>query len=164
MRRPRLRALGWPLVLLALGVASALRGLPRLTLTGSLPACVPASVGEAWLGVNLHILAVSPDCAGGHYAMGSHYVEVARLSVALSLSTILLGCIGLLGALGLGVWVRRAAVLARAWIGRRLVAAATGAPTPALPRLGVFAPRGVGVALAVAGRAHCRRGPPRPGL
>ena len=120
MRRARLRSTGGSL-LLALSGALALAGtLPRISLSGTLPACITESAGTAWLGLHLHLLSQSAACPEGMFAPGPHYAEIARFSIVLSLSTLVAGLAMLAGALGLGLWVRVALRRARTWLRQRL--------------------------------------------
>ncbi len=125
MRRTRLRGVGGALLLTLLGVF-ALASAPGFRLTGSLPACVTELPGASWLGVQLHVLAQSPACPEGMLAPGPHYAEVARISIVLSLGTMIAGLVALALTLGLGVWARHALRAARRWLGRRLGLTATG--------------------------------------
>lgn len=125
MRMARLRGVGGSVLLTLLGVL-ALTNAPGFRLTSSLPACVTELPGTAWLGVHLHILAQSSACPEGMFAPGPHYAEVARISIVLSLGTLVAGLVAMAAALGLGVWARRTLRTARLWLGRRLGLHSTG--------------------------------------
>lgn len=131
MQRARLRGVGGAILLTLLGVL-ALAGSPGLRVTGSLPECVTELPGAAWLGVQLHILAQSASCPEGMFAPGQHYAEIARVSLVFSLGTLIAGLAALGAALGLGVFLRRAARTARQWLGRQLGLFGSGS----LPRPG----------------------------
>lgn len=126
MRVTRLRSVGGFLLLTLLG-GFALANAPGLRVAGTLPACVTELPGTAWLGVQLHILAQSASCPEGMLATGPHYAEIARISIVLSLGTLVAGLAALFAALGLGVWARRALQNAKQWLGRRLGLNPTGA-------------------------------------
>ena len=125
MRMARWRGVGGSLLLTVLGVLALLQA-PGLKLTSSLPACVTELPETAWLGVRLHILAQSATCPEGMFAPGPHYAEVARISIVLSLGTLVAGLAGLAAALGLGVWSRHALRAAKRWLGHRLGLATPG--------------------------------------
>ena len=120
MRRARLRSVGgW--VLLTLVTALTVAGtLPRLALSGTLPACITESSGTAWLGVHLSLLSPSAACPEGSFAPGAHYAEIARFSIVLSVSALVAILAMLVGALGLGLGLRTALRGARVWLRRRL--------------------------------------------
>lgn len=151
MRRARLRSVGGSVLLTLLGVLAIAGTLPRIALSGTLPACITESSGSAWLGVHLSLLSQSAACPEGMFAPGPHYAEVARFSIVLSLSALIAGVAMLAGALGLGLWARGALRSARAWLRQRLALvrvpvisanrrrpplAATSASLPAAPWAG----------------------------
>ena len=120
MRRARLRSVGGSVLLTLIGVLAVAGTLPRIAVSGALPACITESPGTAWLGLHLSLLSQSTACPDGMFAPGAHYAEVARFSIMLSLSTLIAGVAMLAGALGLGLWTRAALRRARAWIRQRL--------------------------------------------
>lgn len=154
------RAVGYGL-LLAVGVAGLAAPLPRLAVIGTIPACLPESPGTAWLGIQLRLLAEHTSCAAGSYAAGPHLVEVAQVTLALSLSTLLVGLIGLALALGGGLWLRATFRGARAWLRGRLAAlpdvtVSVRRPAP----IRVRAPQRIGYDDSPAHHPQVRRGPP----
>jgi len=120
MTSRRVRSVGGSALLTLVGVAAVAGSLPRLALSGTLPACITESSGSAWLGIHLSLLSQSPLCPDGSFAPGAHYAEIARFSVVLSVSALIAGLVALLGALGFGVWARVAVRRARAWLHHRL--------------------------------------------
>jgi hypothetical protein len=120
MRRARLRSTGGSLLLALSGALALAATLPRISLSGTLPACITESSGTAWLGLHLHLLSQSAICPEGMFAPGPYYAEIARFSIVLSLSTLVAGVAMLTSALGLGLWARVALRRARTWLRQRL--------------------------------------------
>lgn len=158
----RLMSAGRALLLTGVGLLASAGTLPRLSINGGLPRCLTESPSGAWLGLHLQLLTASGDCPQGQYAAGPHYAEVAHLWVALSLSTVLVGLVTLLGTLGAGVWARKALRAARHWVAHQiqLVTAWCAIVVP---------PRRVPVPVvivherdAAVRRQQLRRGPPSP--
>lgn len=120
MRRVRLRSVGGSALLTLVGAFAVAGTLPRVALSGSLPACVTESSGTAWLGLHLSLLSQDAACPQGMFAPGEHYAEIARFSIVLSLSALIAGVLILAGALGFGIWARAALRGARTWLRHRL--------------------------------------------
>ena len=159
MRRARLRGTGGSVLLTLLGVLAVAATLPRIAVSGTLPACITESSGTAWLGVHLSLLSQSAACPEGMFAPGPHYAEVARFSVVLSLSTLIAGVAMLAGALGLGLWTRAALRGARAWLRQRL--AVVRVPGLSIPdRRPPLASATPGYRAAAWSRSQSLRGPP----
>jgi len=159
MTSRRLRTVGGSALLTLVGVAAVAASLPRLALSGTLPACITESSGSAWLGIHLSLLSQSPLCPDGSFAPGPHYAEVARFSVVVSLSAVIAGVILLLGALGFGVWARVAVRRARAWVHNRLGLPAVGS----LPITGARGPLAISATFfhsALSVSLRLLRGPP----
>ena len=161
MTSRRLRTVGGPVLLTLAGVAAVAGSMPRVALSGTLPACITESAGSAWLGIHLSLLSQSPLCPEGSFAAGPHYAEVARFSVVLSLSALIAGLVTLLGALGFGVWARVALQRARTWLHHRFeLPVATTAPVADLRPPLAISLASFHSALSVSPRLL--RGPPVP--
>lgn len=120
MRRARLRSVGGSVLLTLAGAFAVAGTLPRVALSGTLPACLTESSGTAWLGLHLSLLGQDAACPQGMFAPGAHYAEIARFSIMLSLSALTAGVLLLAGALGFGIWARGALRAAKTWIRHRL--------------------------------------------
>lgn len=155
----RLRSVGGPVLLTLAGAAAVTGVLPRMALSGSLPACITESSGTAWLGIHLSLLSQDPICPEGMFAPGAHYAEIARFSVVLSLSALLAGVLILAGTLGVGFWARRAVRAARAWLHRRVGLPAVPTTPLGHPRPPLASPAAAPTA-APPGRLQFLRGPP----
>ena len=82
MRRVRLRSVGGSALLTLVGAFAVAGTLPRVALSGSLPACVTESSGTAWLG--LHLVMVCGRRASGAQLPTPEQVEARLMSVQLS--------------------------------------------------------------------------------
>jgi hypothetical protein len=156
----RFRSVATSLLLLVLGLVSISGTLPRLAISGTLPHCLPTSPDMAWVGLQLRLLTVAPDCPSGSLATTGGLVEVAQVSLALSLSALLVGLISLVLALGGGLWLRRAFRRARTWLRTRLsviVVALAGGPRPVRVPVTAGVPRHYAAQLQ---HPQVRRGPP----
>lgn len=132
MRRHRLHAVIRSGLLVALGGVTLSTPLAQTSLTSTLPACIAAAPPFAWLGLQLHMLSPTANCGDGGFAPGPHYLTAAHATFALSLSTVLVGLIGALIAVGAGVGARRLLGTLRVWLQRHMPARASRSLT--LPR------------------------------
>ena len=156
----RFRSVATSLLLLVLGLANLSGTLPRLAISGTLPHCLPTSPDMAWIGLQFRLLAVDPNCGSGSLATTGGLVEVAQVTLALSLSALLVGLVSLVLALGGGVWLRRAFRQARTWLRTRLsviVVALSGGPRPVRVPVTAGVPRHHAAQVQ---HPQLRRGPP----
>lgn len=102
-------------VLGGIGLASAAGSLDVSDKTCSPPQLpLLASVG-----VHLDLFAQARSCPEHSYLPGSNFDTTVRLWVLVSTSTLAAGIVGVLLALGAGLWVRRTLRSARDWLHRR---------------------------------------------
>ena len=109
-------------VLGGIGLASAAGSLDVSDKT-----CSPQLPLLASVGVHLDLFAQARSCPEHSYLPGSNFDTTVRLWVLVSTSTLAAGIVGVLLALGAGLWVRRTLRSARDWLHRRF-------PTPSFTR------------------------------
>ena len=105
-------------VLVVLGVMGLAQFLPTLSLAAT--TCVAPIPLVAPMGIHLDLLTESVACQEHSYLPGANFGPVAQFFVLLSTSTIVVGLVSLLLALGLGLWLRRTMAAARDWLRTRL--------------------------------------------
>jgi hypothetical protein len=161
MRRNGLRAIARSGLLIALGAVTLSTPLAQASVTATLPTCINETPELARIGLHLHLLAPAANCPQGAYGPGAHFATIATATFALSLSTLLVGLLGLLVAVGTTVWARRIVRQAHTWIRARLALLPDIAIVPILPeRQPVLRPVPIHDP-PYAGRSRLRRGPPR---
>ena len=132
--------------------STASRGVSDTTCSPQLPLL-------ASLGVHLDVLAESRLCPEHSYLPGSNYGVAVQLWVLVSTSTLVAGAVGVLMALGAGLWTRRAPRKARDWLRRRLPVRGFHAPVVAVATVAAPAPQRMDVRSGLY-RPLQRRGPP----
>ncbi|WP_169337839.1 hypothetical protein [Propionicicella superfundia] len=160
MRHHVVRSITRSGLLIGLGAATLSTPLAQASVTATLPTCITQSPGLARIGLHLHLLAPVSHCPDGSYGPGPHFATIATATFALSLSTLLVGLLGLLVAVGTSVWAHRLVRSLRTWFRVRLALIPGLARVPVLPRrqpamlpVPVHPPR-------YASQPRLRRGPP----
>ena len=157
MRTRRHRSAWSAVVLAAVGGANLVAAIASRGVSDT--TCSPQVPLLASLGVHLDVLAESRLCPEHSYLPGSNYGVAVQLWVLVSTSTLLAGAVGVLMALGAGLWVRRALRKARDWLRRRLPVRGFRAPVVAVATVAAPAPQRMGVRFGLY-RPLQRRGPP----
>ncbi len=160
MRTQRAARVLGSLALGMLGLQGSLSPLARVALTRSMPDCVDAGPWAAFVGLGLKVLSAAPDCPHGSYAPAPSYHLLAQAALTASVTTLLLGALALVLAVGVGLRVRRSFGQLRQWVARRLRLAVSTTSTVVV-QLG--RPTMVPVVVRpvrTAARPHVRRGPP----
>ena len=123
-------------VLGGIGLASAAGSLDVSDKT-----CSPQLPLLASVGVHLDLFAQARSCPEHSYLPGSNFDTTVRLWVLVSTSTLAAGIVGVLLALGAGLWVRRTLRSARDWLHRRFPTPSFTRPVVAKPVLAAATPR-----------------------
>lgn len=157
MRTRRHRSAWSAVVLAAVGGANLVAAIASRGVSDS--TCSPQVPLLASLGVHLDVLAESRLCPEHSYLPGSNYGVAVQLWVLVSTSTLVAGAVGVLMALGAGLWARRAFRKVRDWLRQRLPARGFHAPVVAIATVAAPAPQCMDVRFGLY-RPLQRRGPP----
>lgn len=121
MRRRQIAVAVRSVLLIALGGATLSTPMGSTPLAGALPECVSSTPMFAWAGLRLNVLQSVVNCPEGSYAPGEHFAIASQATLALSLSTLLVGIAGILVAIGTTLWARKLITSVHTWLRYRLL-------------------------------------------